>query len=120
MLPYKTVDEYIRAQTPKAQSLLSVLRNLVRKTVPDAVESLSYAMPAYKYRGRPLIYFAAFEHHIGVYATPSANTAFSHKLAQYKQGKGSIQFPIDEPLPVALIREMIQYKVKEITETDKK
>lgn len=120
MIKFKTVDEYFLTQTPKAQPLLTILRNLVKKTVPEAVESISYAMPAYKYHGRPLIYFAAFEHHIGVYATPSANTAFSHKLAQYKQGKGSIQFPIDEPLPIDLIREMIQYKVKEITETVKK
>ena len=70
-------------------------------------------MPAYKLKTRPLIYFAAFKKHIGLYATPSAHRAFSDALSNYKKGKGSVQFPIDQPMPLDLIADMVRFKVKE-------
>lgn len=87
---------------------------MVKRTAPTAVESIAYGMPAYKLNGTPLVYFAAFEKHIGLYATPEAHEAFSARLAQYKQGKGSVQFPLDQPMPYDLIEEMVAYKAKQL------
>ena len=70
-------------------------------------------MPAYKTNGKPLIYFAAFKNHIGLYATPSGHTHFADALSQYKQGKGSVQFPNEQPLPLDLIAEIIAFRVEE-------
>jgi uncharacterized protein YdhG (YjbR/CyaY superfamily) len=83
MIKYSTIDSYIAAQDPGVQDRLTTLRDLVHHECPNAVESVSYGMPAYKYQGKPLIYFAAFAHHIGVYATPSANIAFAQQLSGY-------------------------------------
>lgn len=110
----KSVDEYIAIFPQSVQEMLSALRLLIKDTCPDAVESIAYAMPAYKYKKKPLIYFAAFPHHIGLYATPSANIAFAKELSWYKQGKWSIQFPLDQALPLDVIKEMCMFKMEEI------
>ncbi|MFV0269258.1 MAG: iron chaperone, partial [Draconibacterium sp.] len=78
-----------------------------------AVESIAYGMPAYKLNKKPLVYFAAYARHIGFYATPSGHQEFASELSVYKQGKGSVQFPIDEPLPTDLIRRIVAFRVKE-------
>ena len=83
----KNVDEYLSHQSNKIRTLLESLRTLIKTTCPDAVESISYGMPAYKFNKKPLIYFAGYDHHIGIYATPSANLAFAQELSCYKQGK---------------------------------
>lgn len=98
---FKDVAEYIASSPRSIQKTLKQVRETVRKAAPEAVEAISYGMPAYKLNGKPLAYFAAFEHHIGFYATPNAHTAFKKELAKYKQGKGSVQFPIDQPVPLA-------------------
>jgi len=106
---FKDVASYI-ASAPKAvQKTLKQIQATVRKASPEAVEGIAYGMPAYKLNGKPLAYFAAFEHHIGFYATPNAHTAFKKELAKYKQGKGSVQFPIDQPIPLALIEKMVKF-----------
>lgn len=110
----KTVDEYFKGFSSDVLARLTRLRELAKTTCPEAVELMSYGMPAYKYKGRPLIYFAAFPKHIGVYATPTAHVKFSKMLTKYKQGKGSVQFPLDQDLPVEMIREMIEFNVQEI------
>lgn len=74
---------------------------------------MAYGMPAYKLRGKPLVYFAAFNKHIGFYATPTGHEKFATKLAKYKQGKGSVQFPLSEEMPFKLIEEMVKFRVKE-------
>jgi uncharacterized protein YdhG (YjbR/CyaY superfamily) len=76
-------------------------------------------MPAYKFNGKPLMYFAAYARHIGIYATPCSHEAFADELAAYKQGKGSVQFPLDRPLPVALIRRMIEHRTEIILNAPK-
>lgn len=86
----------------------------IQKNAPDAIESVSYGMPAYKLDGKPFVYFAAFKNHIGLYATPSAHAEFAKELAKYKQGKGSVQFPLQDPLPLALISRMLKFKLREI------
>ena len=107
-----TVDAYIASFPAEVASLLVQLRALVRETAPGAEESMSYGMPAYKLNGRPLIYFAAFKKHIGLYATPSGNAAFAEELSNYKQGRGSVQFPLNEPLPFDLIARIVKYRVE--------
>ena len=87
MIKTTTIDQYLSQQVPTTKTTLESLRTLIKKTCPDAIESLSYGMPAYKYHGKPLIYFAGYDHHIGIYATPSANLAFNQELSEYKQGK---------------------------------
>ena len=88
-------------------------RAIIKKQAPGAVESISYGMPRYKTNKRPLVYFAAFKNHIGFYATPTGHAQFADELSKYQQGKGSVQFPLDEPLPVALIKEIVQFKLTE-------
>lgn len=107
------IDKYIKNFPPDVQARLEQVRAVIRKAAPDAWEGISYGMPAYKLNGRPLVYFAAFKKHIGFYATPSGHTAFSEELSKYKQGKGSVQFPLDQPLPLDLIRQITEFRVIE-------
>jgi len=107
------VDEYIQSKPEEICSILEKVREIVRQTAPDAQESISYGMPAYKLNGKPLIYFAAQQKHLGFYATPSGHEAFAEKLSAYKQGKGSVQFPYNHPIPYNLIKEIVQYRVEE-------
>ena len=86
------------------------MRDIVRAAAPEAEESIAYGMPAHKLRGKPLVYFAGYEHHVGFYATPNGHEAFKEEFSKYKQGKGSVQFPNDQPLPVDLIKRVIKYR----------
>lgn len=116
----ENVDAYIQSFPQDVQQLLQQLRALIRQQAPGAVESISYGMPAYKTYGKPLIYFAGFKNHIGLYATPSGHEAFAKELASYKQGKGSVQFPLDQPLPLDLISRIVAYRVGENEKKHKK
>jgi uncharacterized protein YdhG (YjbR/CyaY superfamily) len=107
-----SVDEYIKDFPEEIQNMLSEIRRAIIELAPQAEESISYGMPAYKLNGKPLVYFAAFKNHIGFYATPSGHVGFEKELAKYKQGKGSVQFPIDKPIPLKLIAKIVAYKVK--------
>lgn len=107
------VDVYISRFSEELQLRLQELRQLVRRLAPEAAEAMAYGMPAYKLYGRPLLYFAAHAHHIGLYALPSAHSHFAAALAAYKRGKGSVQFPLEEPMPWALIEEMIRFRIEE-------
>lgn len=107
------VDQYIAGFPAQVQQLLKEMRKLILKTAPDAAECISYGMPAYKLNGKPLVYFAGYKNHIGFYATPSGHSEFAKELAAYKQGKGSVQFPVSNPLPVNLIRRIIEFRIAE-------
>ena len=111
--PVTTVDEYIAAQPAALQQRLKQMRACIKKAAPKAEESISYQMPGYKLLGKPLVYFAGYEHHVGFYATPTGHEAFAKELAPYKQGKGSVQFPNDEKLPLQLIEKIVKFRVKE-------
>ncbi len=111
-LTKNTVDEYIKDFSEDVQKILSEIRRTILEIAPQAEESISYGMPAYKLKGKPLVYFAAFKNHIGFYATPSGHAAFEKELAKYKQGKGSVQFPIDKPMPLKLIAKIVEYRIK--------
>lgn len=107
------VDAYIQSFPLEVRTILEQIRQIVKETAPDAVEGFAYQMPSYKTQGKPLVYFAGFKKHIGFYATPSGHTAFAKELAKYKQGRGSVQFPLDQPIPFELIREMVAFRVEE-------
>lgn len=107
------VDAYIASFPKETQQLLKQVRAAIKEVAPKAEELISYAMPAYKLNGRPLVYFAGYEHHIGFYPTAAGIESFKKELSGYKNAKGSVQFPIDKPMPVALIKKIVKYKVAE-------
>ncbi|MGB7283643.1 MAG: DUF1801 domain-containing protein [Candidatus Acidiferrum sp.] len=115
----KTIAEYIDAVPEEAQKKLRELRACIRKATPGAAESLKWGMPAFSYK-RILVTFAAHKTHIGFYPTPSAVSAFAKDLSKCATAKGSIQFPLDKPLPLSLIRKIIAFRVRESVERDKK
>ncbi|HWB25707.1 MAG TPA: DUF1801 domain-containing protein [Chitinophagaceae bacterium] len=115
-----TIEEYIaRERRPEVQLKLQEMVECIRAAAPGAAEGLKWNMPAFSYK-RILVTFAVFEHHIGFYPTPSAITAFAKSLTKYNTAKGSIQFPLDRPLPLALVSKMVKFRVKESLEQDKK
>jgi uncharacterized protein YdhG (YjbR/CyaY superfamily) len=107
------VDEYIADFPENIQALLNQVRSTIRQTASDAIESIGYGMPAYKLNGRPLVYFAGYKNHIGFYATPTGHSEFAEELSKYKQGKGSVQFPLDQPIPYELIAQIVAFRVAE-------
>jgi len=113
------VDEYILDFPEDIQSLLNLVRSTIQQAAPEAEESIGYGMPAYKIHGKPLVYFAAFKNHIGFYATPTGHAEFAKELSKYKQGKGSVQFPIDQPMPLKLIGQVVEFRVIENQEKAK-
>jgi uncharacterized protein YdhG (YjbR/CyaY superfamily) len=112
MKTFTDIDSYIAEQAAEVRERLEQIRQVVKISAPNAEEVISYGMPAFKYHGM-LVYFAAFKNHIGFYALPSGNEAFQKELSAYKQGKGSIQFPLDKRLPVSLIKKIVKFRVKE-------
>jgi len=114
-----TVYEYIKAAPKDAQKKLREMRDTIREVAPDASEGLKWSMPAYSYK-RILVTFAAHKNHIGFYPTPSAVKAFAKELAGFTTAAGSIQFPLDKPLPLPLIRKITEFRVRESREQDAK
>uniref|UniRef100_UPI004047B010 iron chaperone n=1 Tax=Mariniflexile sp. TaxID=1979402 RepID=UPI004047B010 len=109
----KTVDAYISTFPMEVQEKLSAIRKIITENAPEAIETISYGMPAYKTHKKPLVYFAGYAKHIGFYATPTGHEVFAKELSVYKQGKGSVQFPINAPLPIDLITRIVKFRVKE-------
>ena len=109
---FKTIDEYIDTFPEDVQKILNELRQTIRESAPEAEETINYQMPTFTLNGN-LVHFAAFKNHIGFYPAPTGIEAFEEELAAYKRAKGSVQFPIDEPLPLLLIRKIVEYRVKE-------
>ena len=107
------VDAYIASFPDEVQERLVQLRTLILRLAPDVHESMAYGMPAYRLNKKPLVYFAAFKNHIGFYATPTGHEQFAVELKNYKQGKGSVQFPLDQPLPLHLIEQMVAFRIVE-------
>lgn len=116
----KAIENYIQQFPDDVQTILSNIRKLIKDTVPEAEESFAYGMPAYKTNKKPLVYFAAFKNHIGFYATPSGHTAFATELSKYKQGKGSVQFPLNQPIPYELIEKIVRFRVAQNNEKAKR
>ena len=109
---YTTIDEYIQSFPKDLQAILTELRMVIKAAAPDCIENISYGMPAFSFKGY-LVYFAAHKNHIGFYPIPQSINAFKNELSVFKTGKGSVQFPIDQPLPVELISKIVKYRVEE-------
>lgn len=107
------IDAYIKGFPVEVQERLNTIRDVVRELAPQATERICMRMPTYDLNGKWLVHFAGFEKHIGFYPQPEGIVAFKDKLKGYKTSKGTIQFPLDEPLPLDLIREIISFRVAE-------
>ncbi|MFC5412669.1 iron chaperone [Larkinella bovis] len=114
-----SVDEYIADFPEDVQNILEQVRATIKAAAPEAEEAISYAMPAFRLNKNPLVYFAGFRNHIGFYATPTGHEAFRAELSAYKTGKGSVQFPLDKPMPLDLITRLVKFRVKENQERAK-
>lgn len=111
----KTIDEYISMFPDDVQKILKQVRQTIREAAPQAQETINYQMPTFTLNGN-LVHFAAFKNHIGFYPTPTGIEAFKDELSVYKGAKGSVQFPLDQPMPLSLIRRIVEYRVKENSE----
>ena len=110
---FKTIDEYIQAFPKDVQGILKKMRQTIKEAAPGAVETISYQIPTFKLNGKGLVYFAAFQSHIGFYPIHAGVEGFEKELSQYKQGKGSVQFPLDRPIPYDLVKKITRYRVEE-------
>lgn len=108
---YENIDQYIQTFPPHIQTVLQQIRQIIHQAAPQAQEVISYQMPAFKLNGI-LVWFAAFKNHIGFFPTPDGIEAFKEKLSAYKTSKGTIQFPLDQPIPYELVKEIVMYRVK--------
>lgn len=109
---FTSIDEYIESFPQETQKILREIRATIRAAAPQAEEKISYQMPTFFLNGN-LVHFAAFKNHIGLYPTPSGTEAFKEEIARYKAAKGSIQLPIDEPMPLKLISRIVKFRVAE-------
>lgn len=112
---YQNIDEYIADFPSNIASILNEIRACIKEISPEAIEVISYNMPAFKLNKKVLVYFAAYKNHIGFYALPSGNEAFKQELTNYHTGRGSIQFPLNQPMPFELIKQIVEFRVFELT-----
>jgi len=111
-----SIDDYIAGFPPETQKVLEGVRAVIRAAAPSATERISYAIPTFDLNGRHLVHFAAYTKHIGFYpVTVSVAEAFEEELQPYKRGKGSVQFPLSRPMPLDLVRRMVEFRVEEET-----
>lgn len=115
----KTIEEYIALFPIKTQEMLQQIRKSIQNAAPDAVEVISYKMPAFK-QNKVLVYFAAYEKHIGFYPTGDGIEAFKAEFSDFKWSKGAVQFPLNEPLPLDLITRITKFKAEKDLEKEKK
>jgi uncharacterized protein YdhG (YjbR/CyaY superfamily) len=111
-IKYNSVDDYINSLPTRAKTHLETIRSIVKKVAPNAEETIKYGIPTFRLNGN-LVHYAAFSNHIGFYPTPSGISAFKKELSQYKTAKGSVQFPLDKPLPTELIHRIVEFRVQE-------
>ena len=114
-----TVDEYINLYPAKTQKILNKVRATISKVIPYAEEAMRYSIPTFRLK-KNLVHFAAHEHHLGFYPTPSVLTAFSKNIKSYKSSKGAVQFPLDEPIPYDLIVAMTKLRINQVAELSTK
>ncbi len=107
----KDIDEYIALFPDEVQKKLREIRAVIKAAAPEATETISYQMPTFKLHGN-LVHFAAYPNHIGFYPAPQGIEKFKEELSNYKGSKGAVQFPIDQPVPLDLIRRMVEYRVQ--------
>jgi uncharacterized protein YdhG (YjbR/CyaY superfamily) len=111
----RTIDEYVAEFPPETRAVLEEVRALIRAEAPEATETISYAIPTFDLGGRHLVHFAGYEKHIGFYPGARGIAAFKEELTGFKSAKGSVQFPLGQPLPADLIRRIVAFRVEEDT-----
>jgi len=114
-MPAKTIDEFISQYPPDIQAILQKIRTTIQKSAPGAEEAMAYGIPTFKLNGKNLVHFSAFNEHIGFYPTPSGIAKFKKELSAYEWAKGSVKFPLNKPIPYALIGKITQFRVKEVS-----
>lgn len=119
MKTYKSVTEYIQKANIDKQDLLKEVREVVRATAPDAIEEISYGMPAYTWKGKPLFYFAAMKGHLGLYPTPGPILAYKKLLADFSTSKGCIRVSYTEKIPKQIIAKLLKERMREIKNENK-
>ncbi len=115
----KDIDEYIAGFPKNIQNILNNIRATIKKAAPQAEETIKYAIPTFTLNGN-LVYFAAYKNHIGFYPAPRKNEVFKKELSEYKGAKGTVQFPMDKPIPLNLISRIVKFKVKDNLEKVRK
>ena len=113
MRSYKSINEYLDSLPKDAQIVLNQLRQTIKKAAPDATETISYGIPTFKSGGKNLVHFAAFKNHYSFFPTSSGIEAFKKELKEYKTSKGTVQFPLNRPLPLDLITKIVEYRIEE-------
>lgn len=116
---FENIDDYIAQSPPEVRERLQELRRVIHKAAPAATEAISYQMPTFRLNGN-LVHFAAFKNHIGFYPAPSGIEAFTERLAPYAGGKGTVKFPLDQPIPYDLVADIVTYRVQEALAKPKK
>ena len=114
-----TIDEYISTFPVDIQAILEKMRQAIQRAAPDAVETISYGIPTFDLNGKHLVFFAGWKHHISLYPLPAGDEAFQQEIAHYKRAKGTIQFPLDKPLPYDLVEKIVTLLMKENPEKER-
>ena len=112
----KDIDTYIATYPAATQALLQQMRDTIHKAQPGLIEAMAYGIPTFKYNDKNLVHFGGFKNHIGFYPAPQGLEAFKKELSKYKGAKGSVQFPLDEKLPLTLVTKIVKYRVKTMKE----
>ena len=110
---FKTIDEFIASYPKNVRDVLEELRRAIRESAPNAEETISYGIPTFDLNGRHLVHFSAYKNHVGFYPTSSGIKAFKKELSPFKTSKGTVQFPLDKPIPFDLVRKIVKFRVKE-------
>ena len=114
---FTTIDEYISTFPDDTQAILEKMRQAIQKAAPDAMETMSYGIPTFNLNGKHLVFFAGWKHHISLYPIPAGDAAFQQKIAHYKRAKGTIQFPLDTPIPYDLVEKIVTLLMMENPKT---
>ena len=111
---YETVDDYVADVRDDARPTLDAVLATIRDEAPDAVETISYQMPTFRRHGKVLIHVAAWKHHVGVYPIPTGTAGFRREAARYAEAKGTLRFPLDQPVPIDFVRDVVRFRTAEI------
>ena len=117
MTTLTSISSYISAFPGHVQQLLNQIDKTIQEAAPEAEGMISYGIPTYKMYGKPVVHFGGFKNHIGFYATPDGHEAFAAELSKFKQGKGSVQFPIKQPIPFNLITRIVKFRIEQLSKT---
>lgn len=116
---FTSIDEYIAACPGQSQGYVQKIRETIHDVVPEAREKISYQIACFEWKGKNLVHFAGWKSHVSMYPIPSGTKAFTKEISKYADGKGTIKFPLDKPLPLKLIREVVKYRMKDTSGYEK-